>query len=471
MRFSTLSIRTRLVGLFILQMVIVVLAGGIYLDWQLRLTLEQELSDKLQRLAATAAQQIDSDLVANVFPGDEQTRTVKNLRAQLKQLKGASGARRIFVFGRNRRHLLSTGSEIPIGATIPFLPVSDAELSSVFAGHTVASTLFTGHDGRLYKTGFAPIVADGQVIAALALEGSANTLDAVRAVRRDLLLLGLASFLLAVFLGVIFAERITTPISRLKAAAQRIARGDYESAVEIDARDEIGFLGATMEEMRRAITQRDTRQKTMLAGVAHEIRNPLGGIELFAGLLASELSDHDARQQAQKIQREVQNLKRIVSDFLDYARPNKPRKAACVVKDIVSEVQGLLPDLPPAVEIRFSESRPGQTLICDQQHLKQILLNLIKNAVEAMGGNGSIAIQVPGDNRIIISDSGPGIAQKIRPLIFEPFFTTRNEGTGLGLAIVKSLVEENGGEIRVVSSKNGGAAFEIRFEQDLKQTS
>ncbi|MFQ5606086.1 MAG: ATP-binding protein [bacterium] len=459
-----ISIRARLIFLFTIQILIMLVIGGVYLDWRLQQTLEKELADKLKTLAKAAAMQIDGELLANLSPGDEATRTYQNLRAQLVRIKAATGVRRIYVFTENQTSLLDTQAEQTIGADYVFLPITRNEIAELFAGQALISTLFEGSDGRLYQTGFAPVVADGEVVAALALEGSAATLEAIRIVRRDLLVLGLLVLAGAVILGIVFSERITTPIDRLEVAAQKIAAGDYESEVKIKSRDEIGFLGQTLEEMRRAIVQRDRRQKAMLAGVAHEIRNPLGGIELFAGLLESELTDEKSKAEAQKIQNEVQNLKKIVNDFLEYARPNRAQKKPCVLKEIFLEAQMLLEQELNGIEVEIQERQPNTQARVDPQHFKQIFLNLMKNSATALNGQGKIKLEISEYKKVVkllFSDSGPGIAPEIQEQIFEPFFTSRKEGTGLGLAIVKSLVEENGGSVRLLTGDRTSAVFEI----------
>lgn len=457
-----ISIRSRLIVLFVLQIVIMIFAGGLYLNWRLQQTLEAELGDKLESLAKTVALQFDGELLLSLRPGDEQTRTYRNLLNDLKALLAATGVRRIYIFSRTQRSLVDTKPGVTIGSDYVFLPISLTEMEGLFSGRTVSSTLFQGRDQRLYKTGFAPIYSHGKIAAALALEGSAQTLEAIRTVRRDLLLLGTVVLIGSVILGFLFSERITTPINRLKLAAQKIAKGDYQTPIQTMSGDEIGFLGQTMEEMRRAIVQRDVRQKAMLAGVAHEIRNPLGGIELFAGLLAGELTEEAAKSEAQKIQKEVQNLKKIVTDFLDYARPSQPQKEPCCIREVFEEAKMLMASELNGYQVEFHEDKDNQRLWVDRQHLKRVFLNLLKNSVQAMPKSGQIRLEIRSKEncaRLRFSDTGPGISEQIQEQIFEPFFTSRREGTGLGLAIVKSLVEENGGEIRLLRGKR--AVFEM----------
>lgn len=460
------SIRSRLILLFTLQIVLIFLAGGLYLDWNLRQTIESELSDKLETLARAAALQIDGALLLNLSPGDEDSRTYHNLKSQLQRFKSETDARRIYLLDRARTSLLDTRLGVPIGNEYVFLPITTEELQTVFSGRALSSPLFTGYDQRLYKTGFAPVAFGGEVVAVLALEGSADTLEAIRAVRRDLLLLGMAVLVGSVILGVFFSRTLTRPINRLKMAAQKIAKGDYESPVDITSEDEIGFLGETMEEMRRAIVHRDTRQKAMLAGVAHEIRNPLGGIELFAGLLVSELEDEKTRGEAMKIQKEVQNLKKIVNDFLSYARPNKPKREPSEVRAVFEEARMLISQKLDKIAVTVVGK--GVALV-DPQHLKQVFINLLDNSIEALNGAGKITLSVHQQKRKVLltfSDSGPGIPAEIRDRIFEPFSTGRKNGTGLGLAIIKTLIEENGGEIRLRDSQTG-ATFEITLQAEM----
>ena len=457
-----MPIRTRLILLFTMQVVIIVLFAGGYLNWRLRETIERELADKLKTHASIAALQFDHELVTALAPGDESTRTYNNLRTQLLSLQEAGNTRRIFIISPNRTSLLDTKDEVNIGDEYPFLGITDEELKRVFNGELISSTLFTGSDGRLYKTAFAPISSETSVVAVLALEGSAQTLEAIADVRHVLLVIAVIVLVGSAVLGLLFSRRLTTPLERLKAAAGRIAKGDYDTPVQDFRKDEIGFLANTMEEMRRAIVQRDTRQKTMLAGVAHEIRNPLGGIELFAGLLASELEEPGAKAEAEKIKKEVQNLKKIVGDFLDYARPRKAQRKQCNVGEIFEEAKTLLAGEIGTKEIKFTANCLQETAWVDPQHLRQIFLNLIQNSIRAIAERGEITLAVTRDGakaRVLLTDDGPGIPEKIRADIFNPFVSGSREGTGLGLAIVRTLVEENGGEIDL--HPGPGAVFEI----------
>jgi len=461
----SLSIRSRLILLFTGQMLIIILLGGLYLDWRTRQILEDELSSKLIGLARASALQLQGELLENLTSGDENTRTYRNLSSQLMQLQTDTGVRRLYCFSSNSNSILDTNKQVAIGSKYPFLPLTVGEISTLFTGKAVASPLFEGADGRLYKTGFAPVYSEDRIVAALAVEGSAQTLEAVRTLRNDLLILGGLMLTGSVLLGILFAKQITNPIEKLKQAARKITEGQFETAIQPVTGDELGFLAHTMEDMRQAIVQRDIRHKAMLAGVAHEIRNPLGGIDLFAGLLASELKDNDAQQQARRIQQEVKNLNRIVTDFIDYARPNKAERKTVALKDTISDVEMLLASASDHVII-VNQLDKTTHVLADPQHLRQIFLNMFQNAVEAIEGEKK-QIFLSGETdkyqcHIYISDNGPGIDNDIEPRIFDPFYTSKKAGTGLGLAIVQSLLYENHGSITLIDPSN--AKFRITLE-------
>jgi signal transduction histidine kinase len=274
--------------------------------------------------------------------------------------------------------------------------------------------------------------------------------------------------ILAVLFAMLFSDRLTRPLNRLSRSAETIGRGNYDVPITVKGRDEIAFLAKTMEEMRQGVVQRDTRLKAMLAGVAHEIRNPLGGIELFAGLLMDDLRGKAQKEQAKKILKEVQTLKAIVNDFLDYARPASPKRQGSRLDEVLGEVHMLLSEelLQSKSHLTWSTNKLAVTI--DPQHAQQIFLNLVKNSLQAMPHGGDINVKArssDGQVEIMVSDSGTGIQEQAREQLFEPFFTTRKTGTGLGLAIVKSLCQANGGDIRLAKSDSGGTTFKLVFEK------
>jgi signal transduction histidine kinase len=203
----------------------------------------------------------------------------------------------------------------------------------------------------------------------------------------------------------------------------------------------------------------------MAAGIAHEIRNPLASIQLYASMLRQDLTDRPEQQDvAGRIGEAVHGLNAIVGDVLTFSREMRVRRIeGSAIETFERAVQAVGPMLDErAIELRYAGE---DALVChDRELLHQALVNLIRNAVEAMGQQGTLTLGVAADEQgvdLIVRDSGPGIAPEQIDRIFNPFFTTRATGTGLGLAIVHRIVDAHGGTIAV--HNDGGAVFTLRL--------
>ncbi|MGD0463227.1 MAG: ATP-binding protein [Tepidisphaeraceae bacterium] len=206
----------------------------------------------------------------------------------------------------------------------------------------------------------------------------------------------------------------------------------------------------------------------MAAGMAHEIRNPLGGIELYASMLARDLRELPASLPlVGKISSGVKRLEGLLSQVLEFSREISPQLRETDLAGVVDQSLEYAADrIGPAVVCRATGPRPMPVRI-DPLLMGQAILNLTINAIEAAGEAGTIditwsALEEEGKFRLSIKDSGPGIAPAILDKIFNPFFTTKESGTGLGLAIVHRIVEAHDGTITVTNAPQAGAIFEIR---------
>ncbi len=465
-----LNIRPRLIVLFVTQIVIIFAVAGFYLQQQIRNQLEGELGRNLETVAKLTSQQMEGEILANISPGDEGTRSYSHIVNSLQTIRSVTAMSRIFIFDMNYRSLADTKAGIPIGWTYVHLKFDQQELKNVFQGRTASSILFTGEDGRLYKSGYAPVLYRNEVVAVVRVEGSAETMESIGKMKSNLLTLGIVAVLGSIVLAVFFSNRITRPLKQLQKSAMEIGRGDYHQSIVPTSQDEVGFLASTLNDMRRNIIHRDVQQKAMLAGVAHEIRNPLGGIELFAGILSDELPEGEMRDRAMKILKEVKNLKSIVKDFLNYARPPQPQRQVCSPKEIFDGAKSLLGNELKGIQLNFAAAEEDLRIMVDPQHIKQVFMNMMKNSIAARG-NIDVQIKKGANGRIIVvfADDGVGVREEDRSKIFNPFFTTHEKGVGLGLAIVKNLVEANGGQIELIQEVKKGAAFSLNLPAaDLK---
>jgi len=462
------TIRWRLIVLFVAQIIIVLAVIGLYLNWHLRNVLETELGNKLELAAASIASQFDAELLLSLNPGDENTRTYRSFQSRLRNNRDATGVQRVYIAGRQLQNFVDTEPNIPIGKKHLRMEIDQSELENVWQGNPASSLLFEGSDNRLYKSGYAPLFLNEDIVAVIAVEGSAHSLNAVAQLSNYLLRLGAAGVILAIFLALVFSSRLIRPLNRLRESAVTIGSGNYNVPVQVKGHDEIAFLAKTMEEMRQGVVKRDTQLKAMLAGVAHEIRNPLGGIELFAGLLSDELRTTDQQERAKKILLEVQNLKSIVNDFLNYARPASPKRELCILENVLTEIQTLIKQDLVQQKTELICSTNGFAILIDPKHAQQIFINLAKNSLQAIKEGGKIEVMASSQKshiEILFQDTGTGIALNDQEHLFEPFFTTRESGTGLGLAIVKTLCEANNGSIELYKSSKNGTGFKLLFEK------
>lgn len=455
----------RLVAVFVLFVASLIALGGWALYHATRASLDEELGDKLTAVARITASQVNATLVASLRRGDEHTRTYAGLADRLRRIQAASDARRIYVFDRDRNLLVDTQDEGRIGDICVRLGFDRRELASVWAGQAAHSLLFRGRDGRYYKSGYAPLFADGRVIAGVSVEAGARFVDTIRSFRRSVILFAAAGMLITVVIGLLFARTLTRPIQRLVRAAEEIGQGRLDREIRVPMRDELGYLADSLNEMRRSIVERDQQLRTMLASIAHEIRNPLGSIQLYAGLAADELKDAGLQtEHVAQIAREAGHLSRVITEFLDFARPRPPAPDSVALGDLVDHACFLLAFELDEKQIMVHRQFPAVRLdvTADPEQTKQVLINLFKNAIEAMepGGRLTVRARPSGDDVLIeVEDTGSGIAPEALPRLFEPFYTTRDKGVGLGLSTVKKMVEDNHGHITVRSEPGQGTVF------------
>lgn len=218
--------------------------------------------------------------------------------------------------------------------------------------------------------------------------------------------------------------------------------------------------------------------ETLVAGLAHEIRNPLAGLQGSAELLARE-ADGAAREYGLVIAREARRVDGLVRELLDLARPAALQTAALDLHAVLGDVVVLARGIPGAERVRFVERYDPSLprILGDEEKLKQVILNLVRNALEAVAHAESPTVEfetraaslrlrdASGRSRplarISVQDSGPGIPEHMLQRLFTPFATSKPAGTGLGLAISRRIVEAHGGRIEVRNRAGGGAEANV----------
>jgi two-component system, NtrC family, sensor kinase len=314
--------------------------------------------------------------------------------------------------------------------------------------------------------------------------------------------------ILVILLAIRVSNHISQPIRAMADAAVKISEGDYQQKVEITSADEIGILARNFntmvnrllmahQELRRwaetlegKVAARTAELRAMqahlikteklagvgklAAGVAHEINNPLTCVLTSGSILLEDVGkDHPWREDLQTIVDETLRCRKIVNGLLDFSRQSKPKKEEISLNRVVEDVLALVRN-----QVSFSnvlahtQLAPELPLIlADNGQIRQVLLNVVLNAAQAMPQGGEIRIVSGFDSaekmvRLTVSDTGPGIPENIRGQLFEPFFTTKQTGTGLGLAIAYGIIELHKGKLSIDSAPGRGTTVSIEIPSE-----
>lgn len=257
----------------------------------------------------------------------------------------------------------------------------------------------------------------------------------------------------------------------------------YRRGLEIQA----GTLAQShreLQEQTRLLLEKETQLRRadrlsalgqLSAGLAHEIRNPLGAIKGAVEILQDDYrAGHPKGEFYAILLKEVERLNDVLTNFLSFARPVTPHLAPLDVRTILTALEGLISGQARAHRVQiFTTFHAGPSrVMADETLLKQAFLNIMLNAVEAMPEGGDLAISTrlspggaagsrPESVEVVFDDTGPGIREEDLGRIFDPFFTTKKDGTGLGLAITHRIIENHHGTIRVMSQRGQGTTFVV----------
>jgi signal transduction histidine kinase len=299
--------------------------------------------------------------------------------------------------------------------------------------------------------------------------------------KKILLITVVLVIVIGVLIGQFFAKMVVQPLKQLEESMQRIADGEFDKIYIQSPDAEIVSLSNACSRMIKEIELRQKRfmmqsEKlitlgTMVSGVAHELNNPLSNIYSSCQILHEEIDHAELEHKKQmlgQIESEVERAKIMIQSLLEFSRKTEFKRKPYSLKYLFDETIRLIQgDIPTKVEITSSLPEDAWVFV-DKQKMQQAFLNIIKNAVDAIPGEGRVSIytEKSSDGRTMhvkIRDNGIGIEPQRLEKIFDPFFTTKEEGkgSGLGLFITREIIEEHQGAIAVESSPGEGTVFTV----------
>ncbi len=443
-----------------------------------RSALEAELDRKLLDVAGVVGiALVDEQTVLALRPGDERTRTWESYRSVLLQLRteGYTGRADLFRWTPTDRTPTVLVSVLPhdslaIGQVLNWAAIESATIEEAHENGSATSDLpyyeLDNPDGPLYKRG---IVRLGSSEVYLGVHIPVDYLEPLRALGWTVVVLTAAAGLLAALIGWGLAGGIASRLEVLSRGALRIQRGAMDRPFDLEGEDEIGQLARAMDRMRTGIRHRDEQLRLMLSRVAHEIRNPLGGLELFAAAAQDTEEPKERHRILERVRQEVVGLNEIIDEFLGFARPGRTEPQLHDIRESVGEAAALaeaeLKKKGGTLQVDFPQT--PLLGVADPLQVKRLVLNLLRNAAHAGDRVWLEGDLVNGEVRLSIRDNGPGIPPELQERIFEPFVGNKAKGAGLGLAIVKEMVESNHGRVELVGNadgedgRGGGAEFHV----------
>jgi signal transduction histidine kinase len=467
-----------LLGLAAVTLVAILTTGFLAL-WAAGNTLRVHRETEAVTLASAAARMASAVVDRQAEIASPESR--EQLRAALSSLSERSGGIQFSVLSADRGVIASWPPRVARDVDVPIV-------NSVVAG---IPPVFHYRDspggGATQLLAYAGIEVKGRIVGAarVVLDAPAPVQVVLR--RSGWLLLGLVcgDALLVLALGYfVLTQMVVRPLRKMERATAQVGVGDWDQHIDLPGPSELRALARAFNQMTSSLAaQREQLIRSeklasvgqLAAGVAHEIGNPLAAILGYVDILRADaagtgtLPDAERRDALNRVKAETQRINRIIRDLLEYSRPSHEEPSLIDPLAVVRSAQALLAPQARLREVRITvspEESPWPTVMVSQGRMTQVLVNLLLNAADAMGGKGHVAVtceSVAGRVRIAVSDEGPGIERELRRKVFDPFFTTKppGQGTGLGLSISRAIVEAYGGSLELDPEAARGARFVI----------
>ena len=437
--------------------------------------LEARMGEQLLAAARLVAQQLEPKVPARLQPGFFDSPPSRALSKQLSAFLKAGVLENIILLNPQGTVLLdATGEAVP-GFKSGWLK-GQKPLMSKGGWKAQVLPIQKGDFGLLHQSVFLPLSPD----LFLEVDADPHYLEVLADFTRVSLFLGLFGLCVSGLAGFFVAQRVLQPINLVFKMSGDIMRGEYPHPGKNIRSDELGHWVQLMQAMfrkihnremeltllRQAAENRTEEMKMVAAGIAHEVRNPLGVILGQADRIQKKTSqDPDLQFAAQKIQTQVGALNHVVTKFLDYSRSFNPERLSFHLPELLTRVSQDLGEQAHSQRIDIlRDFGPCESLYADWNLLYNSFYNLALNSLQAMPRGGTLIFrlrQILNKALVEVEDNGPGIAPENLPNLFKPFFSTKSNGTGLGLAITEKIFHAHGGQIEALNRPEGGAVFRI----------
>jgi len=466
-----MKLRPRILSLVIGILIVSFLALSIPLYWYTRSALEDEMDKRLLSTARIAAGQLSRDLLLNLTREPALSAVRLALEQELSSFL-VDGIEGIAIYSQEGDELAKWSQ---MKSDHPQVSVLLQNFSGIGSNvESAVSEIYQFPDDGYFKAAAVSIDAGRTPSPILVVWGGAGFMMVIDQIVGSIFWIILVSIIIAVSLAIVFSRSLIRPVMQLSDYTKSIQKNIYTSIVDLGRTDELGDLNRTLAEMHTEIREHEQSMKQLLSGIAHEIKNPLGGIEIYTGLLEEAFSECaygedsvEHRSYLEKVTKELRHLKQIVLEYLDYARPLRSHLEPLAVEAIFEDIHRILHPEMRQKNVQYSLSGKGVAL-GDESKLRRVFLNLLKNSLEAVNERGTISINIESQDNVVsveVSDDGKGIPEGDLADIFNPYFTTQDKGYGLGLAIVKSIIDEMNGTILVESEVGKGTKFTLRLPQ------
>ncbi len=274
-----------------------------------------------------------------------------------------------------------------------------------------------------------------------------------------------------IVLGIALGRTLLRPLAALLAGADRVARGDLTREVPVPSDSEFGALAGSFNRMQASLRKQQEDERwaaagRVAAGIAHDLRNPLTGVQMIVQLLEREEKEPKRREMFAQVLVEVRRLERSIGELMALAAPEPPRRESVALAAVIRDALALFADRARhrGVDLTYADSG-APDFDGDPGRIRRILDNLVANALDATPSGGRVTVTAGRDGprpSLVVADTGAGIPDPVRARLFEPFATQKSGGTGLGLATVKRLCDDLGATIAVDTSP-AGTRFTILF--------